>query len=559
MAIHRHIQEIIAWLALAALLVVGLPLFVCMPLWLDVTAYDLAARNVLRGGVHYRDIWDNNLPGIVWLHMLIRWILGYSSEAIRLVDVAIMAGNVWLLVSWLKPLGLTRAARVGTAFILWACYLSTSEICHCQRDVWMLLPALIALHLRRRQLTAAHMAWGLAEGLCWGAAFWIKPFVAVPAVACWVISAVLAWQAPGWAARRVALDAASVLLGGLAAGAFGIAWLVWSGSWQPFWDFFLSWNREYYAHAVPLSYRVSRLFGRLLSAFQLANVAVPTRFGIWEWVHVLGVPVALLTLVQELRRGARRSPGAESSLLFAGFYLAWLGQATMLQHMHAYVQVPALLLALTMLAGRVGTLRGTSIRFGAAVAIGAFLLKATLEHPLLHRDRLVLWSRCWSEVSSADLRNRLALVRSAHSPDWVKLEQVADYLRGLGINDRELTCYHNSTHPLYLTLDLEPSTPFLHFSTWLLFYPSHSEDIRGYLARSRQRYVVSDLHAVMPDAAGAAATIPGQPLDLPPEFPKEYRETFPWNEPIVFRSGRYVIHRVSGPVAPLVPSQGASP
>ena len=83
-----------AWLAgvaLTAFLVAGLPLFVCMPLWADVTLYDLCARNLLRGGVLYRDILDTNLPGMVWLHALIRALFGWRSEVIRLVDCGIMA------------------------------------------------------------------------------------------------------------------------------------------------------------------------------------------------------------------------------------------------------------------------------------------------------------------------------------------------------------------------------------------------------------------------------------------------------------------------------------
>ena len=57
-------------------------------------------------------------------------------------------------------------------------YLTTSEGVHAQPDVWMLLPALAALHLRRRQTVALARAdlppcraaaWGALEGVCWGA------------------------------------------------------------------------------------------------------------------------------------------------------------------------------------------------------------------------------------------------------------------------------------------------------------------------------------------------------------------------------------------------------
>ena len=63
----------------------------------------------------------------------------------------------------------------------------------------MLLPALLAWRLRDRQVAALASAapsrlWlvgrALAEGLCWGTACWIKPFVLVPAAACWLAAAV---------------------------------------------------------------------------------------------------------------------------------------------------------------------------------------------------------------------------------------------------------------------------------------------------------------------------------------------------------------------------------
>src|SRR5438874_12446013 len=62
----------------------------------------------------------------------------------------------------------------------------------------MWLPALVALRLRGRQadrLASRHATnsalagWAFVEGMVWAAAFWIKPFVAVPAVACWLLTA----------------------------------------------------------------------------------------------------------------------------------------------------------------------------------------------------------------------------------------------------------------------------------------------------------------------------------------------------------------------------------
>ena len=138
-------------LTLAVLLAVCLPLFLCMPPETDITFYDLCARNILRGGVHYRDAFDTNLPGMVWLHALVRSTLGWRSEALRAADFAVVGAITWLLVRWLRLLNRPAAVQVWTAVALFAFYLSRSEWCHCQRDTWMLLPALIALEQRRRQ------------------------------------------------------------------------------------------------------------------------------------------------------------------------------------------------------------------------------------------------------------------------------------------------------------------------------------------------------------------------------------------------------------------------
>src|SRR6516225_78554 len=132
----------LAWVVLAALVLFNLPLFLCMPLWTDVTLYDICAGNVLDGGVHYRDVFDNNFPGIVWLHVLIRSLLGWSHEAIRLVDLLFLTGSLLLLANWLKLVGRSRAVQVWTVALCFLFYFSTTEMCHCQRDPWAFLPAL---------------------------------------------------------------------------------------------------------------------------------------------------------------------------------------------------------------------------------------------------------------------------------------------------------------------------------------------------------------------------------------------------------------------------------
>src|SRR5262249_28049257 len=144
----------LAWATLLLFLSLNLPLFLCLPLYNDASHHDLCARNVLEGGVHYRDLFDTNLPGIIWIHMAIRALLGWRSEVLRLADFVIVTASVWLLVRWLGTRGLSRTAQVWTALALFLFYFSTEEVSHCQRDVWMLLPALLALGLRRQQVEA---------------------------------------------------------------------------------------------------------------------------------------------------------------------------------------------------------------------------------------------------------------------------------------------------------------------------------------------------------------------------------------------------------------------
>ena len=62
----------LAAVMLAGVLILAVPLFVRAPVWVDVTYHDISAWNIRHGGVHYRDIFETNLPGMVWVHLLLR-------------------------------------------------------------------------------------------------------------------------------------------------------------------------------------------------------------------------------------------------------------------------------------------------------------------------------------------------------------------------------------------------------------------------------------------------------------------------------------------------------
>jgi hypothetical protein len=546
---------LVVWLTLALLLLVGLPLFLCMPLCNDVTLYDLAARNVLDGGVHYRDVFDTNLPGMVWLHVLVRATLGWRWETLRLVDFGVVTACVLLLVRWLSRLGLTRSARIGIVVLLLAFYFSTSEWNHCQRDTWMLLPALAALCLRRQQVEDLcqrapwqQVTWrAVGEGCCWGAAFWIKPFVAVPAVVCWLVSIALVGRsrlgergvstpcesADRALTRPARLDGLGLLAGGLLVALPGVLWLYLSGAWPYFWDVFLHWDREYVSHHFEWGNRLRLWLGS---------------WAPWGLLHLLAIPVALQLLWRGLKgREENRRP---ARLLLAAFYLGWWLQVIFLQKGYQYVLVPLVLLAVTLTAHWVWLRRRSPfVRLGAVV----FLLAALWQHPVGRWERLVCWGRCWREGSSADLRDRLNLTRGRFTPQYARLEQVAHYLRSQGVGDGEVLCSNSTTHLLYLDLNLRPAVPYAHFETVVALFPRHHELIREQVSRGGQHYVVSDLRSLLRLPTDAVAEQPGQPLALPPQFPPEWTKVYPWSEPVVFRQGPYLVHRVTGPPLRLVP------
>jgi hypothetical protein len=66
-----------------------------------------------------------------------------------------------------------------------------------------------------------------------------------------------------------------------------------------------------------------------------------------------------------------------------------------------------------------------------------------------------------------------------------------------------------------------------------------------------QNIAVTDLRYSRVNEAELQPESVAQPLTLPPSFPAEQAAYYPWSQPIVFRSGRYLVHRVTDPVKEL--------
>jgi hypothetical protein len=554
----------VAWLALAAVLVVNVPPFVCQGLDCDPIIWDLHARAVARGGVAYRDVCENNLPGMLWLHLGVRSAFGWRSEMLRAADVVVVAVVAWLLGRFL-PRG-----RAWLAVGVFLFYFSTTEWCHCQRDTWMLAPALAALLVRCRQASlsplspvlggegtgvrgqqgsadnsppshegftpsppvplprvrgrggkdssAAVIGWAFTEGLLWGAAFWIKPFVAVPALVCWLLAARQAALA-GATLRRLLLDAAAVLGGGLAAGGAGVAWLGATGAWPWFVETVLVWNREYVGRDVTAE------------AGWLFVAGVVLRFFPWVLLHLAALPVAVRLVVAALRRPLP-ADGLRPALLSA-LYLGWLLQSVCLQHPFDYVHVPPLLLGGAVLCAHVCTPAGLPARRLLALFVVACVL---VRYPGFVGERLWVWPRCWAEGSTPELRDRLSLL---HRVEWRDLSRVEDYLRAEGVAEGELTCFHVTTVPVYLDAAVRPATRYVFLQNVLESFPARRGRVTADLAASGQRYVVCDL-------LGLRSGLRAEDLEDDTRRPAFW---CPPAEP-VFRSGRYVVFRLPAAQTP---------
>jgi len=590
----------LGWLAFGTAVVVGAPMFIRMPLWVDVTLYDVAARNILSGGVHYRDVFDTNPPGFTWLLCVIRPLLGPSIEAVRAVDLAVVASISWLLLRAARKGGATPAGVAWGAAGVAGFYLFISEFNHAQRDTWMMLPALLATAYRLRRQRAARdhdhtPAWvfrtAVLEGLIWGAGVWIKPHVLPVAVAVWAVL-LTRWgtgEPTDRRGRRIPADLFGVLLGGVMAGAAGLAWLVASGTWPHFLDVFTNWNTTY-------QMRTFDEFGSRLDC-QLGY------FPPWSLLVVLAVPLAVLNLIDArpwrtprradsdgpvsrtfptwLYTPATDADGRTSRAVLAALYLAWVASGLFLQRQFHYVHVPETLLMIAVFAANRWAVAVLAL-LGQAAVIGWLAFRPVADLPPWRHEgmkfrhlvwtypdrspnRLTWWRACLSPHVGGEVRNGVAFQSDYFSgTDTAGLEEVAEFLRGRDIRDGELLAYNDSPHVLYLMLHVKPGSRFMHFSTAPAMGDAQfywvQDEVKEALVRphGRIRFIVSDLrrlslHAGPADEWRFDEPGPGPHNHLPEAVPPEHRALFPYDRPTVFRSGngrgRYVVH-VPGTLTP---------
>ncbi|VTS02078.1 hypothetical protein [Tuwongella immobilis] len=554
-SILPRLVEWLGWLLLFGLLLLGVPPFLHMPIWVDATLYDTAAWNMWLGGVHYRDVFDTNLPGMPWAHLAVRVVLGWSSMSLRAVDLAVFAGSTLVMVDLLRRCQISRSGQVWAAVGWIGFYVYLSEFCQTQRDTWMILPALLAVRRRFDRLVSASddppRDWifrlTVLEGAIWAVAFWVKPHIAFPVIGVWLASIP---QIRQFGSGAIIRDFLGLILGGLCMGILGMIWIVMTGTLEPMREVFLEWNPGY------LEWTWLEMLHRYCSFWM--------NFPVWSLVHGLAIPVAVISLAAR-----RTTPEMLAVRMLAGLYLGWLFQSLIFQRSLQYVHVPGVLLGIAVLASRAIPAGGILLGWCGLTA-GLCLIRphyscvqsameayshhfprtyeATIAEPGYSvRNRIRFWPECWTFETDPYRKIQLSHLYGIYpSSEPFLLERVANYLEKQSLQPGDLLCWNEGTHPLYLRLQHVPTFRFMHVGTALGFKHKRAQ-IHQELLRIRPKFVVTDWYAY-PDVDVEALPNGEVGGSLPKSFPKPACDQFPWNQPIRYRSGRYVVHEIQYPL-----------
>ena len=141
----------------------------------NAVIHSMALDLVRYGKIPYIGSWDNNFPGIVFLHSIGILILGGSDVSFRIFDILIellfVAFFYKFLSRWLRPHGAALAAVLYAAY-----YVSTSNIYGTQDPFGMMLVLVgTAMILPRKNETGTSLARIAVGGFIAGLSFLMRP------------------------------------------------------------------------------------------------------------------------------------------------------------------------------------------------------------------------------------------------------------------------------------------------------------------------------------------------------------------------------------------------
>jgi hypothetical protein len=515
------------WLLGTGLLVVAVPLFLRLPLTNDAEVFDLHTALALRGGVLYRELLEPNLPGVFAVHAGVRLNFGDSPEALRVWDLIWLGVGLAAAARLLALMGASGTHVGWTTLLLAAGYLSQSEWCHCQRDSWMVPWAMLALGVRLRRCLDEQApidepqrskgAWWLSccEGMLWGTAVWLKPYVLLAAAGVWFAAG--AWMP----FRRWCRDAVWCAVGGGLMGAVGIGVMLATGCWDDFLLTMRDWNPGYFAAG-----QAHRTWGRA--------IATAYRLSPWDLLPLIAVAGGLIGGIRNRTSSANRPVVIGRGLILGGL-LGWAFQALVLQHPFDYVFAPLIWWGGLWLAA--GSIDAITTR--GRIAWGLFAAVVLMSSPFTEPTRLRHWPACVTgEVSPARRQDLMQL----RNPSQVDLAAVADYLRGQGVRDREVVVYNSDLIALYRRLGLVPPIRYGYLFETLQFFPERRAQILAEVTAAAPRFLVTDLQSCGLPARLALEVGPAGPNGVPPVYADLPTDVLPWSWPVVYRAGSYLVH-----------------
>ncbi|QDT33557.1 hypothetical protein [Thalassoglobus polymorphus] len=556
-----HLKDLfLPGLAAGILLIALGPLFLRLPVTNDAVLYDLEARWMKAGVLPYRDIVEANFPGVLVIHSLTRSSLGESNEALRIVDLTIVCTMLLLLLACVvKGTGSYRFGGWSAVFGL-LFYLSLSEWCHCQRDIWLLLPAVGGCLLRilqvQRQATATSakiFVHSLIEGCVWGLGIWLKPHLLIVCVVVWVMSI---FMIQGW--KRKAIDGSGLLAGGVIMGAIGLWSLMRLGALEAFLVSLREWNPGYLE---------ARSQNWTLARYKVMNIILAP----WTLLHLVAIPLSSLSvsrylleqfalpLAREERislvkmlfatrqnlqtnskdalQPAARNDQAFVRALLSAVYLFWLLQAHFLQHLFDYVHIPAILLSIGVLGVHAGQYR---LLRTPAILLPLILL-GLWRSPFTDANQMRLWEPATQgDLTPAETESLARLP----NPKWEDLAEIESFLRDQNVHERDVLMFNSDLVTLYWNLNLTSPTPYVYLFELQNYFPERKELIDAAMINGPQKFVITDLVSCGMPSRSAEEIGPEGPLAPPPGYTRANLKAYPWSEPVVFRSGRYLVHKV---------------
>ena len=125
-------------------------------------------------------------------------------------------------------------------------------------------------------------------------------------------------------------------------------------------------------------------------------------------------------------------------------------------------------------------------------------------------------------------------------PYWTFYPDLVRYLKGREVEGQDVLVYRSPLISLYTDLDLRPPNRYVLPDVHRVFFQSRVPLIRAAVEESNHRYVVSDLKSLGLKEADLDSIDPA--TGLAEAYPKSLRDRFPATQPVVFRSGWFVVH-----------------